>query len=92
MSEKSHDKIEFDGLQKFLASIGFEKSVKVNNTLAYQHAESGTIVTLAIPEDGRAVRPADLLSILVRLETPRISRRISVKAISSWEATAGIIG
>ena len=69
MSEKSHDKIEFDGLQKFLASIGFEKSVKVNNTLAYQHAESGTIVTLAIPEDGRAVRPADLLSILVRLET-----------------------
>lgn len=66
-SEKQN-KIDFDGLQRFLINIGFKKFGQVRNTLAFQHPESGTIVTLAIPNDGHTVRPADLLSILVRLE------------------------
>ena len=68
MPEKSQDKINFDGMQKFLTSIGFKKAGHVNKSLAFHHPDSGTIVTLAIPEDGQEVRPADLLSILVRLE------------------------
>jgi len=68
MSETNHDKIEFGNLQKFLAEIGFERSMRMNGTIAFHHSESGTIVTLSIPENGRDVRPADLLSIIVRLE------------------------
>jgi hypothetical protein len=68
MPEKSHDRINFEGLQKFLTSIGFEKAAHVNRSLAFHHRDSGTIVTLIIPDDGQEVRPADLLSILVRLE------------------------
>ena len=68
MSEKSQDEISFDGLQKFLTSIGFQKTVQINQTLAFHHSESGTIVTLTIPQNGHKVRPADVLSIIVRLE------------------------
>jgi len=68
MSEKSRDKIEFDKLQKFLGEVGFDKSVRLNETIAFHHSQSGTIVTLAVPKNGQDVRPADMLSILVRLE------------------------
>ena len=39
--------------------------------------ESGTIVMLSIPDDGVEVRPADLLSILVRLEVAVLSNLVA---------------
>ncbi len=69
MSNESQDRITFDRLQQFLRSIGFEQPARLNNSLAFHHRESGTILTLSIPSDGRSVRAADLLSVVMRLES-----------------------
>jgi len=69
MSNDTQDELTFAGLQKFLCRVGFEQPAKVNNSLAFHHPDSGTIVALSIPEDGRSVRSADLLSVLMRLES-----------------------
>lgn len=68
MPKKIQDEISFGRLQVFLRQIGFEQSAKVNNSLAFYHRDSGTIITLSIPADGRSVRNADLLSLVMRLE------------------------
>jgi hypothetical protein len=62
MSDDSQIEITFDSLKQFLARVGFEQVAKMNNSLALQHHESGTLIILSIPEDGRSVRSADLLS------------------------------
>lgn len=69
MSRESRDKITFEGLKQFLCRIGFDPPARVGNALAFHHAESGTLIVLSIPKDGRTVRAADLLSVLVRLES-----------------------
>jgi hypothetical protein len=69
MADKSRDNITFDRLLVFLRSIGFDQPAKVNNSLAFHHRESGTIIMLSIPPDGRSVRSADLLSVMMRLES-----------------------
>lgn len=68
MSHESQDEITFDGLQQFLCRIGFDQPAKMDSSLAFHHRDSGTIIVLSIPRDGRSVRPADLLSVLIRLE------------------------
>ena len=65
---ENQDEITFEGLQRFLCRIGFDQPAKIDRSLAFHHPESGTIIALSIPEDGRSVRPADLLSVLMRLE------------------------
>jgi hypothetical protein len=69
MSNDTQGELTFDGLQKFLIRVGFEQPAKVNNSLAFHHPDSGTIIALSIPKDGRSVRSADLLSVLMRLES-----------------------
>ena len=69
MSHDIRNEITFDGLQQFLRHVGFDQSAKIDNSLAFHHHESGTIIVLSIPKDGRSVRSADLLSVLMRLET-----------------------
>jgi hypothetical protein len=68
MSGESQNGITFDGLKQFLCRIGFDQPAKMRNSLAFHHPESGTIILLSIPKDGRSVRSADLLSVLIRLE------------------------
>lgn len=69
MAHPSPDReITFVGLQKFLRDIGFDQSARINNSLVFHHRESGTIITLSTPDDGRTVRSADLLSVAMRLE------------------------
>jgi hypothetical protein len=68
MSKKYRDEITFEGLQHFLQRIGFEQPARTGNALAFHHQLSGTIIVLSIPEDGRTVRAADLLSVVMRLE------------------------
>lgn len=69
MPQECQDEMTFDGLQQFLRDIGFDQSVRINNSLAFHHRESGTIITLSVPADGRSIRSADLLSIAMRLES-----------------------
>ena len=69
MSNDTQGELTCDGLQKFLIRVGFEQPAKVNNSLAFHHPDSGTIIALSIPKDGRSVRSADLLSVLMRLES-----------------------
>ncbi len=69
MSNGTQNELTFGGLQKFLCRVGFELPAKINNLLAFHHPDSGTIIVLSIPEDGRSVRSADFLSVLMRLES-----------------------
>lgn len=62
------DEMTFEGLQQFLHRLGFDQQTKISDSLAYHHIASGTIIVLSIPQDGRSVRSADLLSVLMRLE------------------------
>ena len=83
MSHENQNEIEFDRLQDFLREIGFDQSVKINNSLAFHHRESGTIITLSIPKDGRTVRSADLLSIAMRLEAQGLATESVLDQIKS---------
>jgi hypothetical protein len=67
--KNSQAEMTFDGLQQFLRDTGFDQSVKISNSMAFHHRESGTIITLSIPADGSTVRSADLLSVAMRLES-----------------------
>lgn len=69
MSHENQNEITFEGLQRFLRRVGFTQSAKIENSLAFHHHASGTMIVLSIPQDGRTVRSADLLSVLMRLET-----------------------
>ena len=69
MSHEDQNEITFEGLQRFLRRVGFDRSAKINNSLAFHHHDSSTMIVLSIPEDGCSVRSADLLSVLMRLET-----------------------
>ena len=81
MSNENQKEITFDRLSKFLISVGFSRSAKVNQTMAYHHDETGTIVTLTIPVEGQGVRSADLLSILVRLENQGIVEELALSQL-----------
>ena len=83
MSHKNQNEISFKGLQDFLRDIGFDQSIKINNSLAFHHRESGTIITLSIPVDGRTVRSADLLSLAMRLEAQGLVPELVLNQIRS---------
>ena len=68
MPQSEQGRITFDGLTQFLTRIGFEQSARLSNSIAFHHQRTGTIVMVSIPEDRVTVRPADLLSISMRLE------------------------
>lgn len=73
MDDTNENDIDFQGLKHFLKGIGFEEIGKSGTALMLKHQESDTIVALTIPENGYSVRPADLLSIIVRLECQGIA-------------------
>ncbi len=80
---KTEKQIDFISLCQFLKNAGFEESSKVDRTLVLCHQDSGTIVTLAVPEDNHTVRPADLLSIVTRLERQGIVSDETVETFRS---------
>ncbi|MCO6045845.1 hypothetical protein NG895_18250 [Aeoliella sp. ICT_H6.2] len=69
MPRDPRNELTIDSLQAFLLRLGFEPLAKVNSSLAFLHSESGTIISLSVPSDGRTVRSADLLSVLTRLDS-----------------------
>ncbi|MCC7336787.1 MAG: hypothetical protein IT422_16975 [Pirellulaceae bacterium] len=68
MDDANENDIDFQGLKHFLKGIGFEEVGNPDTSLILKHQESDTIVAITVPENGHSVRPADLLSIIVRLE------------------------
>ncbi len=68
MSKENPGELTFDGLRRLLLKLGFSEPKTIRNCLALEHPASGTIIVLTIPADARTVRPADLLSVWVRLE------------------------
>jgi hypothetical protein len=68
VSTHSPSEITFESLKHFLLKVGFEQTSSRKNALALHHRESDTIVALLIPADGKTVRPADLTSVVFRLE------------------------
>ena len=79
MPQENQDEMTFPRLQKFLIGLGFDRPVKIENALGFHHAESGTLIMLRIPEDGKSVRSADLLSVLVRLENEGLASQSVLK-------------
>ena len=71
MTPKKQDELTFMGLQKYLSRVGFTQAAPIKESLAFEHPASGTLIILSIPADNRSVRPADLLSVLMRLEYMR---------------------
>ena len=68
MPQENQSEITFDGLREFLCRIGFDEPARIGGSLAFHHHKSDTIIVLSIPQDGRSVGPADLLSVMMRLE------------------------
>jgi hypothetical protein len=68
MSRKSPGAITYAQLTDFLTGLGFEQAAVSKKSQALVHRKSGTTLILAKPPPSKPVRPADLLSVLVRLE------------------------
>lgn len=83
MTPENPAELTFDGLQKLLLQVGFAQPARVNRSLAFHHPESGTIVVLSIPDDGRSVRPADMLSVLMRLESAGLVNDAELRRLQS---------
>lgn len=85
MSKESQNSVTFDRLKDYLERIGFNRSLAMESTVAFHHDDSGVIVTLSVPEDGVSIRPADLLSILVRLESNGIETEDGIQKLRQGE-------
>jgi hypothetical protein len=83
MSYENQSEITFDGVQQFLRHVGFDQPVRVNGTLAFQHDDTGTLVILSIPQDGRTVRRSDLMAMLIRLEKDRLADEAALAEFKS---------
>jgi len=68
MSKERQNEMTFDGVQQFLLDIGFDQPVPINSSLLFHHHESDTFIILSIPDDEYTVRPADVLSVAMRLD------------------------
>ena len=89
MTVQSQSKISVAGLRKYLDSIGFHQLAEVGQTRAFRHDPSDTIVTLTgVSEDDDSVRPADLLSIVTRLEAKDIVPASAISQIQNGKIPA----
>lgn len=69
MHESAPGKIPFRRLWRYLLSLGFEETeAKVAGTKVLYHRSSKTVLVFTEMPPGDPVRPADYLSVLVRLE------------------------
>lgn len=68
MSRNSANELTYAQLTKFLTGRGFEQAAITEKSQAFVHRKSGAALILAKPSPSKPVRPADLLSVLVRLE------------------------
>jgi hypothetical protein len=68
MSRKGPSEITYAHLTGYLAGLGFEQAAAGEKSQAFVHRKSGAVLILASPPKSKPVRPADLLSVLVRLE------------------------
>ena len=59
-------------MQAYLISIGFHLIADSGHSLAFRHDGSGVVVALANSDNSDLVRPADFLSIRVRLESEQL--------------------
>ena len=53
-----------------MQETGFDRSFEINNSMAFNHGDTGTIITVSIPAEGQPFRSADLLSIAMRIDAP----------------------
>ena len=72
MPAANQNEITLEGLGRFLGRIGFDQRAEIGNSMAFHHHQTGTIIVLSVPSDGRFVRSADLLSVAMRLEAEQL--------------------
>ena len=66
---RSHVEVTIDAMKVYLLSIGFKAIAEIGASLAFRHPESEVVVTLTKTINSKFMRPADFLSIKIRLET-----------------------
>jgi len=81
--DQNQNEITFKGLKEFLCQIGFDQPATIDESLAFHHPDSGTLIMLSVPKDGRSVRSADLLSVLMRLENQGLIDDSALKSFKS---------
>ena len=54
-------------LDRLLRHMGFETGKRTDSCDAYYHAETETLILLPVADAGEPVRPADLMSVRLRL-------------------------
>jgi hypothetical protein len=69
MSRAGPGEITYPQLTNYLTGLGFVQSAAGKKSQAFVHGNSGTVLILAKPPPSKPVHPADLLSVLVRLES-----------------------
>ncbi len=57
-------------LDRLLRHMGFETGKRTESCDAYYHAESETLILLPVADASEPVRPADLMSVRLRLVGP----------------------
>ena len=69
MSANAPGKITFAQLRRYLLALGFEElAAAVPGTKTMYHRSSKTLLVFTATPPSEPVRPADILSVLVRLE------------------------
>lgn len=81
MSSMTPGEITYAQLTTYLGRLGFEQSAASEKSQAFVHLDSGTTLVLARPAPAKPVRPADLLSVLVRLEYEGLASEAELKEI-----------
>ena len=79
MAPTNHGEITVAQLRGFLISLGFEQPMSVNRSQAFCHRKSGMVLVVSAAADREYVRPADLLSVLVRLESQGLASEADLR-------------
>lgn len=83
MAPTNPNELTFEGLKRFLCQIGFGPPAKIKHSLAFYHPRTETMIVLSVPKDGRSLRPADLLSVLMRLEADGLANEAMLEQFRS---------
>jgi hypothetical protein len=83
MAGANQGEITFTHLRDFLVGLGFEQPASLQQSHAFLHRKSGVVLMVSAARDTGPVRPADLLSVLMRLECEGLASEADLQQFRS---------
>jgi hypothetical protein len=80
MAGVNPNEITFAQLRRFLVDLGFEQPASLQQSHAFIHSASGVVLIVSAADDHGPVRPADLLSVWMRLEREGLASEAALQA------------